>query len=197
MPIHARWLRTAALLVTAAAALSACESSSLPEVEGEEGALSFDYLGPQSGNFSAAGAAAAEWHTQPFAAAGRTPDGFIEIVAFIPRGENRADRFSIAIPAGEGARTVDIDWSKCIADMPCAGGSASFGLTLANRPSLEGGDTYMFSRGTVHVTSTADGRIRGTFSGRGNRAAGDGQLTYAGGAFDLPLLNGPADPRGR
>jgi hypothetical protein len=175
----------AALSFLLLAVLAACDSSSLPEVSGNEGATRFDYNGAQSGSFRAQGVqgepGATQWAT------GQRGGGWIIVDAQRTIGGTRQDEFAFLFPEQAAPYTVQVDRAQCAPGAPC-----SYGIVLLGVPldSPGPGDAFVFSKGEIHVTSIGNGRVRGTFSGTAPAESGGGTLQLVNGSFDVPLIEG-------
>jgi hypothetical protein len=179
-------VRTAASLLLLAA-LAACDSTNLPKVSGNDGAVRFDFSGAKSGAFTARGdgvtRASAEW------AVGDRSRGWITVNAVRATGGSRQDVFSFDFPEQAAPYIIRFDRSQCAPQAPCSGGIVVLGMDPASDTSGPGED-YLFSKGEIHVTSLAGGRVRGTFSGTAPADPGTGALQIVDGSFDVPLVAG-------
>jgi hypothetical protein len=102
--------------------------------------------------------------------------GGFYIEAVVALGAGRGSYLKIIAPTLTGAGSTELG-----ACGGCAIGSFSYGIGVADPPAIGGN----FTDGTLTITAAADGRIRGSFSGRidGTTPA----LIVSDGYFNIPL----------
>ncbi len=168
---------TRALLAASLALVTGCDDASGPGLL--NGTLSFSHAGVVSGAFNASGSAlVADPENSEWAVAARDESiGDILISARIPRGGGTSDEIFMVFPQLD-AGTVTIALGSVIVVSFGEGTSATWTCNL--------------TVGRIVVTSVANDRARGTFSGSGGcteTGGATGDLTVTGGEFDVPLLN--------
>ncbi|HEU4558470.1 MAG TPA: hypothetical protein VFS20_11495 [Longimicrobium sp.] len=178
-----------ALALLGALGAGGCDGGpNLPPVDGSEGAARFTYSGARSGSFTAAGVP--DPTSTSYAYARPSSSGWMDVTTTWVRSNGSRIRLSFAFPTPTRPTTVEFDWSECPADGFCPGGIVIFTPPPPSITDESGEDVFSFARGTIRITSVEGGRIRGIFSGRGNRqTAGGGTLMLSDGAFDVPIVD--------
>jgi hypothetical protein len=184
----------AAVLAGATAGLQGCGDSTGSEDDSVSGSLAFSYAGARSGSYSATGAfrrqTVGTFVKQPFAAGVELQDpvagAVIGIVAYSPVTTTTGHQVIFLLPPVTAGQTLNLDGSCADPDF-CPVGLVSFDLN----PDLAVDDSegYLFTTGTLHVTSATDGHVTGTFSGTAEDVTGAFILTVTNGTFDVPVLS--------
>jgi hypothetical protein len=181
----------AAATLAAAAALAGCKDSTGNDGPGS-GSVSFTYTGARSGSYSASGeferVGTSSFVKKSFAA-GVTladPSGqYIGVLGYVPVTATTGNQAVLVLPTVTGGETLTLD-PTCESTTFCPLGLITFDLNPDAQ--VDDSEGFLFSDGTVHVTSVANGRIKGTFSGTAVDITGTKTLTVTSGAFDVPLL---------
>lgn len=179
------------------AALAACDGPTGPGETADPGSLGFSYAGAVSGTFGVEGAPRLDARGRPsfgaWAVAGpsvRFPEEKLTVVGL--RGENERDAvlFAVSVPRLSAPGTVAID--RNCAGPECASALLLFGSDDPRTPHAGVERTCEILSGTLTVTSISEGRVTGTFSGRGHCVA-DVQrdpflpFTISDGSFDAAI----------
>jgi len=184
-------LKTA--LAGAVALLAACNDST-GSTRTDPGSLSFTYTGARSGSYSVTGRyepRTSSFAKQPFAVGARSTQVGEEaaaLLSYLPVTSSTGHMLLMGLPGVTGTGTFTFDSSAC-GDEPTV---CPFALLLFDtNPDLEEDDSqvFSFSSGTVNVTSSTGGHLRGTFSGTAETFFGDSVITVTNGTFDVPVIS--------
>lgn len=190
-------MRTHAILkaaLTGAITLLAACNDSTGSASADRGSLAFSYSGSMNGSYSTAGkfqrTGGASFAKQPFAVALRSTQGgqaAVQLLAYEPTSSTKGHLMLVAFPGVTGTGTFTFDDESCNEDDSCPFAIVAFDTN----PDVEMDDSqaFIFSAGTLTVTSAADGHLRGTFSGTAESLGGDEVLTISGGTFDVPVVD--------
>jgi hypothetical protein len=172
------------LLVSLVAVVSACGAEST-QPPGEPSTLSFTYSGYRSGTYSATGflpdvRTGMRWIT-PWASGDNfstVDSGFTGLTASMPvAGANHIAAF--VIPFGvTGTFTLSAHAHERIA------GDA---LIFNFKSGVSNGEVFLFSPGTITVTSSTADRVAGTFSGTAIDTLNHRTVTVTNGSFDVHI----------
>lgn len=150
-------------------------------------ALSFRYAGDATGSFTAAGPAPVPGTGRWSAYAHGVQDGGYIISAYAPTSATRGTRLALVTLQLSGPGTYTSDCTNADDGYRCLAGSLSLQMDHTT-PNVDEGEMDLGPEHvTLTVTSAADGRIKGTFSGTFTSRANQ-RLTVTDGAFDLPLV---------
>jgi hypothetical protein len=182
--------------VTFAAACSDKDPAG-PEASFPSGSVSFSYSLDEvsAGTFSASGAlrqrSANEIDHATFAAAALSGRE-LGVMAFKAGANNRGDMFILAASNVTGPRTIQIN-DECLDGT----NSACAGVVLLTNTSLANGDDEydhmcFLASGSITISSIANKRAQGTFSGEGVCLNSEDviEFTVSGGTFDAPVIDG-------
>jgi len=185
-----RRMMTLAVLA-AAAALAGCKDSTGNDGVGS-GSISFTYTGVRSGSYSASGEfeklGPSTFVKKPFATGVSLSDAngnVIGILGYVPVTATTGHQAVLVLPPVSGGETLEID-PTCETVTFCPLGLITFDINPDAQ--IDDSQGYLFTGGTVHVTSAANGRVKGTFSGTAVDVTGTQTLTVTNGSFDVPLL---------
>lgn len=181
----------------AAVALAACGDSTGSTPTATSGSLSFTYTGARIGSYSAQGTFQLQNDStivkQSFAAGlklvsnGQTAMG---LLSYVPLNPTTGNELIVLFPGVSGAATIDLDPNNCTSQCPLA----LLAFDTDPNASEDNSQLFFFSSGSVNVSSTSNGRMKGTFNGTAETFAGDSVITVTNGSFDVPLLNENAQP---
>lgn len=187
-----------AALAGAVTLLAACNDSTGPDQSPDPnaGSLGFSYSGARVGSYHASGvfqrAGGGPFVKQPFATGIRNQaPGQQEMVllSYTPVSAATGNMLLFIIPnvAGTGSYALHTD---CTDDRDCP----FAGVFFDTDPAVEedGSEAFVFTAGTLNVTSASGGHLRGTFSGTASTLAGDAVITVTNGTFDVPVQDGAA-----
>lgn len=183
-------LKTA--LAGAVALLAACNDSTGGSGTGP-GSLSFNYSGDRVGGYSASGTyrpRGSSFDKVPFAVGVRSSGSDLAVLSYQPVTSTTGNMVLLGVPGVTGTGSYSLSEEDCGTtgrpDCPLAL------LLFDTNPDLEEDDSqvFAFSSGTLTVTSIADGRMTGTFSGTAETFFADSVITITNGSFDLPLRSG-------
>ncbi|HKP77083.1 MAG TPA: hypothetical protein VJT67_16245 [Longimicrobiaceae bacterium] len=186
-----RRMMTLALLA-AAATLAGCKDSTGDGDGVGSGSVSFTYTGARSGTYSASGEfeklGSGSFVKKSFATGVNLNDAngnVIGILGYVPVTATTGHQAVLVLPPVTGGETLEID-PTCEGTTFCPLGLISFNLNPDEQ--FDDSEGFLFTGGTVHVTSVANGRLKGTFSGTAVDVTGTQTLTVTNGSFDVPLL---------
>jgi hypothetical protein len=181
----------------AAVALAACGDSTGSNPKATSGSLSFTYAGARSGSYSAQGTFQVQNDSmivkQSFAAGlkvvsnGQTAMG---LLSYVPVNSTTGNELIILFPGISGATSIDLDPNACTSQCPLA----LLAFDTDPNAAEDNSQLFFFTSGHVNVTSTSNGRMKGTFNGTAETLAGDSTITVTNGSFDVPLLNENGQP---
>jgi hypothetical protein len=183
-------LKTA--LAGTVALLAACGDSTGSSAA-EAGSLSFTYSGARAGSYRANGRfepRTSSFVKQPFAVGARSSQAGISAVAllsYVPVTASTGHMLLMGLPDNSGTGSYAFGDSACSA---VDASDCTFALLLFDtNPDLEEDDSqaFVFTSGTVNVTSSSGGHLRGTFSGTAETFFGDSVITVTNGGFDVPV----------
>jgi hypothetical protein len=180
----------------AVAVLASCGSDSPtgPDLDPDEGLLTFDYSGAVQGEFSARGGASLTLpHTKAYAEALREV-GYSGIQAGYPRTNGRLDAVTLVGNFDFSERTVP----ACV-----AGTQVPLCMTIRVFLDTDGfsdrqpGERFftVATSGTIRIDRVTDTRVRGTFSGTLRDPLTNETIQVTNGRFDLPLRDLPLPGR--
>ncbi|HET7229508.1 MAG TPA: hypothetical protein VFJ16_05865 [Longimicrobium sp.] len=185
--INRKLLKTA--MAGAVALLAACGDSTGSSGSGT-GSLSFSYSGVRSGSYSATGefkGGNSNFDGKPFAVGIRAiqPTGSVlALISYQPVTSSKGNVVVFALPNISGTGSIDLTCAS--ADFTtCAFASVIFDTDVTVEE--EDGQTFLFTSGTVNVTTNSGGHLRGTFSGTAENFEGDSVITITNGTFDVPV----------
>ena len=181
-------------MALAVAALAGCNGDATSFQPIDPGSLSFSYDGARTGSYTASGAFTANngnaVQALPFAAGVRinnaTTGPIVGIIAWMPVGSITGHQATFVLPPVTAAGQTFALVESCAAIF-CPGGALSFNLNLA--PSALDPDNFVFTSGTLTITSLSGERVAGTFSGTAADSAGIRVVTITDGIFDVPLVD--------
>ena len=183
------------VLLTLASVGCSDDGSGPAGVQHPSGAITFDYLGPRDGSFSAVGAIRLDDNGDPMSgewAAGAVstddPDSFGAVGFDLATGD-RGDIFLIGFEGLEGPGTFDFD-GTCTETSQCPF------LLFAMDTTLDGVETDVawlcsLDIGTATVTELSADRLAGTFSGAGAclSATSFQVIVVSNGTFNVPIVD--------
>lgn len=179
-------------LAAATLALAGCkDSTGSNNNEIASGSLAFSYTGVRSGSYSASGAIhpnATSFTKATFASGVKLAQGgtnYVGIIAYVPVTASTGHEVLFIFPSVAAGQNLSLSDDCVGADCPLAL------VAFDTDPDLEEDDSepFFFTDGTLHVTSTSNGRVSGTFSGHAEGFDGTRVITVTGGSFDVPLLD--------
>ena len=179
-------------VLAAAAALAACKDSTGHDGVGS-GSVSFTYTGARSGSYSASGEferlGTSSFVKKSFATGVNVNDAsgpVIGILGYVPVTATTGHQVVLVLPPVTGGETLEID-PTCETVTFCPLGLVSFDINPDTQ--FDDSEGYLFTGGTVHVTSATTDRVAGTFSGTAVDVTGTKTLTVTNGSFDVPILH--------
>jgi hypothetical protein len=187
--------RILGIALAAVTALAGCNSDSTGFQPIDPGSLAFSFEGARTGTYSASGAFTANngnaVQALPFAAGVKINNAvagqIVGIIAWMPVGLSTGHQATFLLPPVTAAGQTFALTEDCTSVTFCPGGLVAFDLSLT-QPGLEP-DAFVFTSGTLTITSLASGRVAGTFSGVAADSAGIRVVTITGGTFDVPLVD--------
>jgi hypothetical protein len=180
--------RSCALALLVAVALAGCAVDRTgPLGPGGPPVLSFVYGGPVSGVWRAEGAVQPTFAAGTPWAAARWYEGDLIVAAQRSNDDGSVDWVGLAAPlSAPGVVRFD---GECYESVGCPRATLAFGLGNGPRGAAE--LSCSLHRGTLHLTSLTQTRVRGTFEGTGVCFTPQGvrfhDLTITGGWFDVPF----------
>lgn len=178
-------------VLAATAALAACKDATGDNGVGS-GSVSFTYSGARSGSYSAKGefekVGTSSFVKKSFATGVSLRDAngdVIGILGYVPVTATTGHQAVLVLPPVSGGETLEID-PTCEGVTFCPLGLITFDINPDEQ--FDDSEGYLFTGGTVHVTSVANNRLKGTFSGTAVDITGTQTLTVTNGSFDVPLL---------
>lgn len=186
--------RIVGMALAAAAALAGCNGDATSFTPIDPGSLAFSYEGARTGTYAANGSFTANngntVQALPFAAGVKLNDPvagrIFGIIAYLPVTSTTGHQVTFLLPETAAGKTLSLT-ETCPTPVFCPGGLLAYDYNLAV-PSQEP-DTFVFTSGTLTITSLAGGRMTGTFSGVAADSAGIRVVNVTGGTFDVPLVD--------
>lgn len=180
----------------AVALLAACGDSTGPDKPSNSnaGSLGFSYSGDRVGSYSASGVFSRDGGSpfvkQPFATGIRNQAGGQQemvLLSYTPVSAATGNMVLFIVPNVTATGGYPLHTS-CTDDADCP----FAGVFFDTDPGVEEDDSeaYVFTDGTLNVTSVTDGHLRGTFSGTAATLSGERVITVADGSFDVPVKDG-------
>jgi hypothetical protein len=182
-------------MALAAMTLAGCNGEPTALQPIDPGSLSFSYESARTGTYTASGAFTASngnaVQALPFAAGVRINNPvagqIVGIIAWMPVGSITGHQATFLLPPVTAAGQTFALARSCTTTTFCPGGVLSFDLNLA--PTGLDPDTFVFTSGTLTITSLSGERVAGTFSGVAADSAGIRVVTVTDGTFDVPLVD--------
>lgn len=187
----------AAALACVTVASAACKDSTGSTPQVTAGSLAFSYSGALTGSFAANGILThrdTSFVKQPFAAGvklvGNSGQNVVGILSYMPVSASTGHEVIFIFPFASAGQTVNLTKTCTSANCPLAGVAFNVNPDLVDDDS----DPFFFTSGSLHITSTSNRRIAGTFSGTAEDSLGTRTITVTNGEFDVPYESQSAYP---